>query len=334
MNSELFFTQMKKITYLLFLPGISALLLTPFLSYSQELSKDSVQKLEALHKPLLKTDTIDFKQRKITRLEEDLFKVEDKFAGGALASVKYSRGIPARKYFPSINTSTEFYPGGGVRATETFHDSSNVYIFKRYYSSGHLYIEGQRGYAAVEEVSGLYDYSGKQTVINGDGNGVLFIDRKDTFHLETGAFRNKKRDGNWKGYSASGNLMYEEEYNSGERVSGISYDEMGKKYEYREVEKSPEFKGGKREMYKFIADNVRYPPSAAKRRITGRVEVQFVIEKDGSVGEIQKMNSVHRLLDDEAVRVVKATSGKWTPGLFRGQPVRTHYTLPISFNAW
>lgn len=293
-----------------------------------------MQKLVALYKPLLETDTIDFKQRKITRVEENLFRVEDKFAGGALASVKYSRDSPVRKYFPSINTSTEFYPGGGVRATETFHDSSNVYSFKRYYSSGDLYIEGQRGYAVVDEVSGLYDPSGKKTVINGDGNGVLFIDRKDASQFEAGAFRNKKRNGIWRGYSETGNLMYEEKYNSGELVSAISYDETGKQYEYEEVEKSPEFKGGRREMYKFIASNVRYPPSAAKRRITGRVEVQFVIEKDGSVGEIKKMNSVHYLLDDEAVRVVKATSGKWIPGMFRGQPVRVYYTLPVSFNMW
>lgn len=313
------------------LTRILALLLIPFLSHSQELSKDSVQQLIALYKPLLETDTIDFKQRKITRLEEDLFKVEDKFAGGALASVKYSRGVPVNNYFPSKNTSTEFYPGGAIRSTETFHDTSNVYRFKRYYSSGELYIEGHRPYAVVEEVSNLYDHAGKQTVIDGDGNGVLFVHRKDASHLETGAFRNKKRDGTWRGYSEEGNLMYEEEYNSGGFVSGISYDEKGNQYVYGEVEKNPEFKDGKREMYKFIATNVVYPLSAAKNGITGRVVVRFAIEKDGSVGEIEKMNSVHPLLNNEAVRVIKATSGKWTPGLFRGQPVRGYYILPISF---
>ncbi len=76
--------------------------------------------------------------------------------------------------------------------------------------------------------------------------------------------------------------------------------------------------------------NVKYPEKAQKEKIQGRVTVQFIIEKDGTVTNVKVLRSVHRLLDKEAIRVVEGMP-KWIPGTQRGEPVRVSYTAPINF---
>lgn len=73
-----------------------------------------------------------------------------------------------------------------------------------------------------------------------------------------------------------------------------------------------------------------YPTVAIQNNIQGRVIVSFIIEKDGSVSNVELLSGVDLLLDAEALRVVKAMPS-WTPGKINGKPVRTQYALPITF---
>ncbi len=96
------------------------------------------------------------------------------------------------------------------------------------------------------------------------------------------------------------------------------------------VEEQPKFPGGDAELYKWLSKNIRYPEMAAQNNIQGRVTVQFVVEKDGSVGEVKVVRGKDPDLDKEAVRVVKSLP-KFIPGKMNGQNVRVWYTLPINF---
>ena len=97
------------------------------------------------------------------------------------------------------------------------------------------------------------------------------------------------------------------------------------------VESMPEFPGGAPEMMKFIAENIKYPVIAQENGIQGRVICQFVIEKNGSVTDIQVVRSSgDASLDKEAERVIK-NMPKWKPGKQRGKPVRVKYTIPVAF---
>lgn len=96
------------------------------------------------------------------------------------------------------------------------------------------------------------------------------------------------------------------------------------------VEESPKFPGGDAELYKWLSKNIRYPEMAAQNNIQGRVTVQFVVEKDGSIGEVKVVRGKDPDLDKEAVRVVKSLP-KFIPGKMNGQSVRVWYTLPIMF---
>ena len=97
------------------------------------------------------------------------------------------------------------------------------------------------------------------------------------------------------------------------------------------VEDKPAFPGGMEAMIQFFSTNIQYPADAKKQKIDGRVLVNFVIEKDGSITDVKVMKPGFPSLDAEAVRVVKMMP-KWKPGYQKGQAVRVLFALPISFN--
>lgn len=100
---------------------------------------------------------------------------------------------------------------------------------------------------------------------------------------------------------------------------------------FQVVEQDPEFPGGVEALYKFVQQNIKYPQLAKENNITGRVFVQFVVEKDGSVSNVRAARDIGGGCGAEAVRVVKSMP-KWTPGKQRGKAVRAAYTLPVNFN--
>ncbi len=96
------------------------------------------------------------------------------------------------------------------------------------------------------------------------------------------------------------------------------------------VENMPEFPGGDLGLMKYIQKNVKYPPIAKEYNITGKVFVQFIVDKTGAVTNVKVVRGVDKNLDAEAVRVVKSLP-KYKPGKQRGKPVRVMFTIPINF---
>ena len=98
------------------------------------------------------------------------------------------------------------------------------------------------------------------------------------------------------------------------------------------VEDMPTFNGGEpaTEFRKYIAQNLQYPEIAAENGVSGRVIVQFAVDRTGKVVDAVVMRSVDPALDKEAIRVVMS-SPKWTPGKQRGKAVKVLFTFPINF---
>ena len=98
-----------------------------------------------------------------------------------------------------------------------------------------------------------------------------------------------------------------------------------------EVESKPEFPGGQQALLKFINNNKKYPSILQENGIQGSVICQFVVEKDGSISNIQvNRSSGEPSFDREAIRVMKLMP-KWKPGKQRGKPVRVKCTVPVNF---
>ncbi|MBP6064836.1 energy transducer TonB [Bacteroides sp.] len=96
------------------------------------------------------------------------------------------------------------------------------------------------------------------------------------------------------------------------------------------VEQMPDFPGGMGALMQFLSKNIKYPTIAQENGTQGRVIVQFVVNRDGSIVDPRVVKSVDPYLDKEALRVI-GTMPKWKPGMQRGKPVRVKYTVPVMF---
>lgn len=97
------------------------------------------------------------------------------------------------------------------------------------------------------------------------------------------------------------------------------------------VEEAPEFiNGGMAGLMQYLSKNIKYPTIAQENGTQGRVVVQFVVNRDGSIVDAKVMRGVDPYLDKEALRVINSMP-KWKPGKQRGKPVRCRYTVPVMF---
>lgn len=124
----------------------------------------------------------------------------------------------------------------------------------------------------------------------------------------------------------SDSLKYDELVNWNPNEESV-YNEV---YEIDKVDEKPSFPGGESAMKSYLNSNVKYPDVAQENGVQGRVIVESIIEKDGSMSDVKVIRSVDPSLDREALRVVKAMP-KWTPAKLKGIPVRTKCTIPVVF---
>ena len=111
----------------------------------------------------------------------------------------------------------------------------------------------------------------------------------------------------------------------------VEEEEIEEDQPFVTVEEMPSFQGGDLQTFRnWVQSKVRYPQIAQENNISGRVFLMFVVERDGTLTNIQVLQTPDSSLSDEAIRVLK-TSPKWKPGKQRNQTVRVKYTLPIDF---
>ncbi len=167
------------------------------------------------------------------------------------------------------------------------------------------------------------------------------------------------KEGNFSWWFESGKKKMEATYEKDARMHVIEWDEKGKViFEHRQVlpglnvvkdsisiaetssdstaiffanlKDLPKYPGGDKAMIEFLSKNIKYPKKAAKANITGRVNIQFKVNKEGKITDATVMSFVHPLLDAEALRVV-AMMPDWIPGTIDGKPVNVIYRIPINF---
>jgi TonB family protein len=107
--------------------------------------------------------------------------------------------------------------------------------------------------------------------------------------------------------------------------------EIGSQTEvFSAVEEQPEFEGGMPAFYKYVGSEIKYPLQARQKGVEGRVDVQFVVEKDGSLSDVKAIKGIGAGCDSEAVRVVQ-NAASFKPGSQRGRPVRVRMAISIIF---
>ena len=167
--------------------------------------------------------------------------------------------------------------------------------------------------------------------------------------------KDKKKEGQHFHYFSDGGLWYTDEYTSGQRdkelksyyksgalkrierfsefksQGGECFEEDGKPKTFSSFESIPQYPGGEEGLIRYLIGAIQYPALARENDITGTVVVQFVVNRDGTVSDVQVVKDIGGGCGAEAARVVLAMPD-WVPGYLDDKPVRVRYTLPVRFN--
>jgi TonB family protein len=189
-----------------------------------------------------------------------------------------------------------------------------------------------------ELITAFWDSTGQQNVVDGNGR-VTYQNQvpsyndtiQHTFFIEQGLYENGLKQGVWTGRYVDGSYFYEETYEKGGLQAGKARSGGADTVRYIATMQPPEFHGGMKGLGQFLSQNLKYPADAQKVGAQGQVFVSFVVCTDGTLCDYEVLKSVQSDLDREAVRVIQKMSGKWKPGVQRGQKVRVKYNLPINF---
>ena len=202
--------------------------------------------------------------------------------------------------------------------------------FEEWYVNGKKKLEGEY----IESPKGLnsdfliYEYwndKNEHTVIKGNG---LFEQNEDD-RMVAGKIKDGFKDGVWKSLNNQSKKQYVDIYKKGDFIIGKSIDSSGNEIEYKNIETRPLPKKGIQDFYEFIGKNFTKTSSAIQNRISGKLYITFIIDKEGKIIEPKVIKPLGYGLDEEAIRVITSYEN-WNPGQQRGVNVRVSYSIPIT----
>ena len=266
-----------------------------------------------------------------------LYNVNDYYMSGQSKLSGKSRS-PEYAYFEG--ECQEFYITGKRKTVSMYKTNALVGQQQLFYNNGivaetRLYGDTviRDPYALPERqylIIALNDSTGTALITNGNGHYKKQTSATDKL-IEEGDVKAGLREGLWKGRDDGAKITFQEYYSGGKLIKGTSVTSGADSVQYSGYRyRLPQFKGGIKNFYQFLARSVRYPQRAVQKSIQGRVDVGFVVEKDGSLVDIASSSKVDEELVAEAIRVMKK-SPAWEPGIRFGRPVRVFFTSPIIF---
>lgn len=267
--------------------------------------------------------------REVSKFDRETFRIRTYYKSGALQQEGQSVYESVPSYMGDVTTywengnkqsRIEYSKAKKVGPVTWWHENGKPKLIGRYESSTET--TAHENQFLITE---FWDETGTKTVSAGNGH----YRSSDADFTEEGDLANEKRVGKWKGQDHLLDLTYEEEYDpSGKLVSGHSTHSSGQQYTYTNVIDAPTFPDGVQAFYKFVARNYRAPEKGP----SGRLAVNFVVQKDGSLTNLKIVKSLSPEADAEALRMF-GICGPWIPGKSRGYPVRVSYSLPISIQS-
>lgn len=164
--------------------------------------------------------------------------------------------------------------------------------------------------------------------INKEGNCIYF--NEDGSKSSEGKYKDNSKTGIWKIWFDGGKDSSIIEYKADGGKSYLRQSKHDVDDTYTIVEVMPTFPGGQEGMVKYLKKNLKYPESAIKDSIQGKVFVQFVVSKTGEIENVKVIRGVRNDIDEAATKVVKEMP-KWTPGSQNNRPVNVVFNLPLQF---
>ncbi|HEV7332189.1 MAG TPA: energy transducer TonB [Flavisolibacter sp.] len=143
-------------------------------------------------------------------------------------------------------------------------------------------------------------------------------------------YENGRLHGYFVNYNGKGDTTAYQVYNNGAVIREWSAETTEDTRFFQMIEETAEFPGGRTAWLTYLGDNVKYPKALKKEKINGQVIAKIFVDQTGAVSNVEIVKSLHPLLDEEVIRVMKS-SPKWKPAKQNGKAVQMTFNQPITF---
>ncbi|WPO80523.1 TonB family protein [Flavobacterium sp. KACC 22761] len=302
------------------------LALVPAFFFAQN-STDKIVYFDSIGKDATKENHKFYRIIKDYYTEKDVYEIKDYYKSGVL---KIEGNSKTKDGYSREGQYVYYYENGLKKRIENYIKSRLNGSFSEWYENGNPklrgeYVESEKGFSSDLKIYDYWNSKNEHVVKNGNG---FFEENWETFSAK-GKLKNGFKDGEWKGTNKETHYQYTDIYNEGKFISGKSINSEGIERQYTVLESKPLPQKGITDFYKFVGANFTKTKEAVINKVSGRLVVQFVIDKNGKIIEPKILKSLGYGLDEEAVRVVTAYEN-WIPGQQRGVPVRVIYAIPIT----
>ena len=301
-------------------------LLIPVLSFSQAPISKKIY-LDSLWNETTEANHKYYRIIKSYNVDQDLYLFQDSYKSGKLQMKGTSK---SKDYLSKEGQFLFYYENGNKQSMINYVNSAPRGKQFDWYDNGQIkseieHLENKNGSIAEISVNQFWNTENVQKVIDGNGDYEYSSDGNH----ESGKIKNGFHDGTWKGYSNRLNCSYTELYEDGKFVSGVSIDSNNIEYQYKEMFSKPKPKKGIDDFYRYMGNNMRRTKEADINKISGKIYLTFVVDKNGSIDEIKIIKGLGYGLDEEAITTLKSYRN-WIPGKMKGINVRVMYSLPLT----
>jgi antitoxin component YwqK of YwqJK toxin-antitoxin module len=221
-----------------------------------------------------------------------------------------------------------YYENGNKKSTATYLNTKKTGKEYNWYENGVLkseleYSQNKKGTVGFK-ILNYWNPQKVQTVTDGNGK----IEDKNEYLERSGTVKDGFPEGIWTGKHFTHNYTFTEQYEKGKLKSGTSIDSLNTQHSNKLVFERPVPKKGFTSFYNYISQNINIP-AEIRNNVYGKIHISFIVDKEGNPVEPNILKGIEPGIDQSAVAVMMA-AGKWNPGLERGIPVRTSYSLPIT----
>lgn len=297
------------------------------ISYAQQVTdKDKLIYLDSLNKETTNLNHTYYRVIKDYYTNAEQYKVSDYYKSG---KIKNEATVTDKYLLYRTGEFSAYYENGNKWSKLNYVDSQPAGKFFNWYENGNPRTEGEylpkeKGAADVDNAFRIIQYWNKDNVQKVvDGNGY-FSDQNGLIS-SYGKITDGLKDSIWTGKVRRPKFSFTETYDHGKFISGTSIDSNSVSHPYNKIYVKPSPKKGIEHFYKFVAKKFRMPDEYNG----GKIILKFAIEKDGSIADVEIIKSLGHILDDEAIRVIKAYPD-WGTGEFRGIKVRSSFSIPIT----
>jgi len=299
-------------------------LFLPFYMFSQT-ENDKIIYLDSLFSITTKENHIYYKVVKDYYFQKESYLIEYYYKSGKLKKTATSKESDTNKYFGFV---TSYYENGTASEKLFYKDSQPNGPYRSWYINGkkkaigeYIATNGDAAKATILKIDQYWDENSVQKVIDGEGT---YLEQSGKLSLE-GKVKNGLKDGVWKGKDDRQYITFEEEYQNGEFISGVSTDINFIKHTYKQIQQNPSPIKGLNHFYTFVSKKFNI-----RGNYNGRAKIilTFEVDKKGTINNVEIVTGVNPTFDKEAIRVLNAYAD-WQPGKYRGVDANVLFTLPI-----